>query len=109
MKYVYIIVLVVITVLVAFFASQNAGVVTVSLFTWSASGSLSLMLVIALVIGLLIGIFIMLPAVIGGSFRHSITRHKLNSMQKKEKNNTPQTESGSSGSEPKAGNENSKK
>jgi len=93
MKYVYIIFLIIITVLVALFASQNAAVVTVSFFTWSASGSLSLMLVISLAIGLLIGIFIMLPAVIGGSFKHRLTKHKLKNLEKKDKKDASQTTS----------------
>ena len=96
MKYIYSIVLVIIVFLVALFASQNAGLVTVSFFTWSASGSLSLMLVVALVTGLLIGIFIMLPSVIGGFFKQSITKHKLKSLEKKDKKNAAQAESSTS-------------
>ncbi len=83
MKYLYIFLLIILTVLVALFASQNTALVTVSFFSWSASGSLSLVLVITLAAGLVLGLLIMLPAVIGGSFKHGLTRFKLKRLEKK--------------------------
>jgi uncharacterized integral membrane protein len=63
MKIVYIIV----TVLVAFaamvFALQNSAPITVQLFAWQVSGSLSILLVATLAIGCLIGMLIMVPSV----------------------------------------------
>ena len=63
MKIVYII----FTVLVAFaamvFALQNSAPITVQLFAWQVSGSLSIVLVVTLAIGCLIGMLIMVPSV----------------------------------------------
>jgi uncharacterized integral membrane protein len=83
MKYVYIFLLIVVAIFVALFASQNIGEVTVSFFTWSAAGSLALVLIITFTLGLLMGFFIILPGVIGGSFKHLATRLKLKTMEKK--------------------------
>ncbi len=83
MKYLYIFLLIILMVLAALFASQNTALVTVAFFSWSASGSLSLVLVITLATGLLLGLLIMLPAVIGGSFKHKLTKFKLKRLEKK--------------------------
>lgn len=83
MKYVYLIILLAVTVLVAVFASQNNALVTVSFFSWSASASLSLTLVIALCAGIALGLFIMLPAAIGGSIKHALAKGKLRRLEKK--------------------------
>jgi uncharacterized integral membrane protein len=72
-----------VTVLVAVFASQNNAVVTVSFFAWSASASLSLTLVIALCAGIALGLFIMLPAVVGGSIKHALAKGKLKRLEKR--------------------------
>lgn len=83
MKYVYLIILLAVTVLVAVFASQNNAVVTVSFFAWSASASLSLTLVIALSAGIALGIFIMLPAMVGGSIKHALAKGKLRRLERR--------------------------
>lgn len=83
MKYVYLIILLAVAVLVAVFASQNNALVTVSFFAWSASASLSLTLVIALCAGIALGLFIMLPAVVGGSIKHALAKGKLKRLEKK--------------------------
>ncbi|MBP7095838.1 MAG: LapA family protein [Spirochaetia bacterium] len=81
MKYVYLISLVAIAILVAVFASQNTEEVTVRFFAFSTGGSLSLFLVISMSAGLVLGMLVMAPAVIGGRFRHFLTKGKLKRLE----------------------------
>lgn len=83
MKYVYIFLLITVAIFVALFASQNIEEVNVRFFAWAASGSLSLVLIITFTLGLLTGLFIMLPTLIGGSFKHLRTRLRLKKMEKR--------------------------
>jgi uncharacterized integral membrane protein len=66
-KYVYLVFFLAFCALVALFAGQNAAEVTVSFFSWSSTGSLSLYLILFLIVGLLLGILIMLPGIVTGS------------------------------------------
>lgn len=88
MKYVYIFMVIAVTILIALFASQNTSLVAVSFFSLSATGPLSLALVIAFTTGILLGLLIMIPAVISGSFRHFITKLKLRKLEKGKKKAT---------------------
>ncbi|MBN1242157.1 MAG: LapA family protein [Spirochaetales bacterium] len=83
MKYVYLVSLVAIAILVAIFASQNTEQVTVRFFALSTGGSLSLFLVVSMSAGLVLGMLVMLPAVIGGRFRHFLTKGKLRRLESK--------------------------
>ena len=78
----YIFLLLAVTLVVALFAGHNSGEVTVAFFSWSVSGPLSIVIIAALVIGMMIGILIMLPSMIGGSFKHLVTRRKLKKFEK---------------------------
>jgi uncharacterized integral membrane protein len=85
MRYVYIFLLLAVTVLVALFAGHNSDEVRVAFFTWSVSGPLSIVVIAAMAIGMMLGILIMLPSVIGGSFKHLVTRRKLKRFEKEDR------------------------
>lgn len=86
MKIVYLIFTLLVTILAVIFAVSNSMVVDVKFFSWSTTGSLSLLLVVALVIGILIGVLIMLPSVVRHSFKSSGLKRKLiRAVKEKEK------------------------
>lgn len=66
MKKFYIILTVLVAVVAVIFALQNSVAITVTFFSWSISGSLSLFLIVTLAIGILLGILTMTPSV----FKH---------------------------------------
>lgn len=68
-----------IAILAVIFALQNITPVTISLFFWEVSGSLSLVLLLALGIGVLIGLLIMAPSAI----RHRMAASGLRKQQAK--------------------------
>lgn len=53
------------------FALQNSEPVTVTLFAWTVTGSLSLVLLVTLLSGLLIGLLVVLPGTIRRNFQVS--------------------------------------
>jgi len=61
MKIVYIIMVLLVAVVAVIFALQNSVVITVTLFSASVSGSLSLFLIVTLAIGLILGMLLMVP------------------------------------------------
>lgn len=63
MKVFYIIMVVLVVVAAVVFALQNSAVITISYFSWSISGSLSLLLIITLAVGFLLGVLLMVPSV----------------------------------------------
>lgn len=63
MKIFYIIFTVLVAIAAMVFALQNSAPITVQLFAWQVSGSLSIVLVVTLAIGCLIGMLIMVPSV----------------------------------------------
>lgn len=63
MKIFYIIFTVLVAIAAMVFALQNSTPITVQLFAWQVSGSLSILLVATLAIGCLIGMLIMVPSV----------------------------------------------
>ena len=77
MKFVYLIFTLLVAILAVVFAVSNSMVVDVKFFSWSTTGSLSLLLVIALTLGILIGVLLMLPSVLRHSFRNSGLKRKL--------------------------------
>lgn len=56
------------------FALQNIEVITVSFFSWSLTGSLALILMMAIASGILITIFLLLPEFISGYFKYKNLR-----------------------------------
>ncbi len=83
-----------------FFALQNIAVITVTLFSWSLTGSLSVIILLAIISGFLIAILLFLPESIKNYFGYRKLKkenHKLEEAlrQQKEKTvfakNTPPT------------------
>lgn len=95
MKYVRVFLIIAILLGVAIFFSQNTTAVTVSFFSWSTTGSMSLYLILSLIIGLLLGIILMIPATISSSFKHYSTRKKLQKMETEVNNQTNENTIGS--------------
>ena len=63
MKIVYIIVILLVAIVAVVFALQNSAMITVTLFSASVSGSLSLFLIVTLAIGMILGMSLMVPAI----------------------------------------------
>lgn len=63
MKIFYIVLVLLVAVVAVIFALQNSAAITISFFSWSVSGSLSLFLIVTLVIGFLLGTLIMASSV----------------------------------------------
>jgi putative membrane protein len=85
MKIIYIILVLLVAVVAVIFGLQNSAAITISLFSWSISGSLSLFLIVTLAIGFLLGVLLMTPSVL----RRSRMAHGLKkqvSALEKEKN-----------------------
>ncbi len=84
------------------FALQNVAIITVTLFSWSITGSLSVIILLAIISGFLIAILLILPESISNFFKYRGLKkenHKLEEAlrQQKEKTvftkTTPPTES----------------
>lgn len=97
MKIVKLIFVLAVIILAVIFAAQNSTVVNISFFSWSASGSFSLVLILTLTLGILIGLLIMAPSVFKRWFQNSGLKRRLNKMEnqklsnkKAEQNNTGQ-------------------
>jgi uncharacterized integral membrane protein len=73
MRTAYIILVVFVVVLAAIFAAQNSQIVTVTFFSWSQEGPLSVLLILALAIGLILGLLVMVPSI----FRRKLVAHGL--------------------------------
>ncbi|GEM_PF-1131320 len=89
MRVFYIVLVLLVAVVAVIFALQNSAAITISLFSWSISGSLSLFLIVTLAIGFLLGVLLMTPSV----FRRSRMAHGLKkqvSALEKEKNTITQ-------------------
>jgi len=82
MKIAYLLVVLVVAILAVLFAAQNSTVVAISFFSWSTSGSLSLVLILTLSIGILIGVLIMAPSVFRRAFQSSGLRRRLKRLEK---------------------------
>lgn len=82
MKFFYIILLIIVAVAAVIFAVQNTAAVTVTLFSWSVSGSLSLLLVVTLIIGFLLGILVMAPSVFRRSIQSSGLRRRVKRLER---------------------------
>ena len=63
MRTAYIILVVLVVILAAIFAAQNSQIVTVTFFSWSQEGPLSVFLILALAIGLFLGLLVMVPSI----------------------------------------------
>lgn len=52
------------------FALQNITVITVSFFSWSITGSLSVIVLLAIGVGILVALLLFLPSSVQGHFRY---------------------------------------
>ena len=77
MKLAYLLFVLLVAILAVLFAAQNSAVVAISFFSWSTSGSLSLVLILTLSIGILIGVLIMAPSIFKRAFQSSGLRRRL--------------------------------
>jgi uncharacterized integral membrane protein len=82
MATVYLIFALVIAVIAVIFALQNTMIVTISLFAWETTGSLSLVLLITLAIGAVIGLLVLAPSAIKNSFAASGHRKRIGTLEK---------------------------
>lgn len=94
MKILYLVFVLVVAILAVIFAAQNSAVVAISFFTWSASGSLSLVLILTLSLGILIGLLIMAPSVFKRWFQSSGLRRRLKRLEKERGSGTPVSRTG---------------
>jgi uncharacterized membrane protein YciS (DUF1049 family) len=86
MRIVYVVIVLLVAIIAVMFAAQNSAPVAISFFTWSATGSLSLVLIITLSIGIAIGILIMAPSIFKRSIQSSGLRRKLHRSEKEKAN-----------------------
>lgn len=82
MRILYILALLAVAIVAVAFTAQNGAEVAVKFFGLSASGSLSLVLVVTLSIGIVIGILIMAPSVFKRAIHASGLRRKLAKAEK---------------------------
>lgn len=82
MSTLYLILALAIAVLAVIFALQNTAAVTLSLFVWQVSGSLSLVVLVTLVIGVLIGWLFATPSLLKRTFQSSGQRKRISELEK---------------------------
>lgn len=82
MSTLYLILALAIAILAVIFALQNTAAVTLSLFVWQVSGSLSLVVLVTLVIGVLIGWLFATPSLIKSTFQGSDQRKRISELEK---------------------------
>jgi uncharacterized integral membrane protein len=82
MKIAYLLLVLVVAILAVMFAAQNGATVAITFFSWSTSGSLSLVLIVTLTIGILMGLLIMAPSVFKRSFQSSGLKRRLHRLEK---------------------------
>ncbi len=82
MKVFYIILVLLVAVVAVVFALQNSAAITISLFSWSISGSLSLFLIVTLAIGFLLGVLLMTPSVFRRSRVASGLKKQVSALEK---------------------------
>ncbi len=77
----YLIIALVIAVLAVIFALQNSMLVAVSFFSWTITGSLSLVLLATLAIGVLIGLLVLSPALLKKTIKSSSQRKRIDALE----------------------------
>lgn len=82
MKVFYIIMVLLVAVVAVIFALQNSAAITISFFSWSISGSLSLFLIVTLAVGLLLGVLLMVPSVFRRSRVASGLKRQVSALEK---------------------------
>ena len=82
MKILYLVLILVVAIFAVMFAAQNSAPIDISFFSLSASGSLSLVLILTFSIGILLGVLIMAPAVFKRTFQYSGLKRKFKRLEK---------------------------
>jgi uncharacterized integral membrane protein len=82
MAIVYLILALLIAVVAVIFALQNTATVTIAFFTFKATGSLSLVLLVTILIGILIGWLFAAPSLVKHTFRASGQRKRIGALEK---------------------------
>jgi lipopolysaccharide assembly protein A len=77
----YLIIALLIAVLAVVFALQNSMLVTISFFSWTVTGSLSLVLLATLAIGVLIGLLVLSPALLKKTIKSSSQRKRIDTLE----------------------------
>ena len=82
MRVFYIILVLLVAVVAVVFALQNTAAITVSFFTWSVSGSLSLLLIVTLALGFILAILMMAPSLFKRGWLTSGLKRKVASLER---------------------------
>jgi putative membrane protein len=82
MKFVYIIMILLVAIAAVIFALQNSAAITVSFFSWSLTGSLSLFLIITLTIGFIVAMLLMAPSLCKRGWLTSGLKRKVAVLEK---------------------------
>lgn len=77
----YLIIALLIAVLAVIFALQNSMLVTILFFSWTITGSLSLVLLATLAIGVLIGLLVLAPNLLKKTFKSSSQRKRIDALE----------------------------
>ena len=82
MKILYIILILLVAITAVVFALQNTAAITVSFFTWSVSGSLSLLLIVTLAIGFILAFLMIAPSLCKRGWLTSGLKRKVAVLEK---------------------------
>ncbi|MGB9686338.1 MAG: LapA family protein [Rectinema subterraneum] len=85
MRVAYVIILIAAVIIAVIFAVQNSAPITVAFFGWSATASMSLVLVLTLGAGILIGMLILVPSIWKRMRALSVQKKKTREFQKQQK------------------------
>jgi uncharacterized membrane protein YciS (DUF1049 family) len=77
----YLILALVISTIAVIFALQNTMMVTISFLSWTATGSLSLVLLVTIAIGVVIGLLVFAPSVIRKTLKVSSQSKRINALE----------------------------
>ncbi|MCX7028005.1 MAG: LapA family protein [Spirochaetes bacterium] len=82
MKIVYIVFVFIVALFAVIFAAQNGAAVTVTLFSWSATQSLSLVLIVTLFIGIVLGLLVVAPSIFKRTWNSMGLKKQLEILEK---------------------------
>lgn len=82
MRIVYLLIVLAVAIFAVIFALQNSMQIVISFFSWSTSGSLSLLLILAFAIGVVLGVLIMAPSAFKRSLQFSGLKRKFSRLEK---------------------------
>ncbi|TFG84861.1 MAG: LapA family protein [Spirochaetales bacterium] len=82
MKILYLVLILIVAIFAVMFAAQNSAQIAITFFSWSTSGSLSLVLILTFSIGIFLGVLIMAPSVFKRSFQYSGLKRRFKRLEK---------------------------